>query len=99
MQPLAAALRVHNMIMSGGLDHALDVLTLDNFTSAVTGFRYLRLYEAANLIESARETASDDTLREEFDARYDSLVPSDQTIGDHFEAVRADHPDDFAPTG
>jgi len=31
------------MIMSGGLDHALDVLTPEDFVSAEGGFRYLQL--------------------------------------------------------
>lgn len=39
------------MIMSGGLDHALDVLAPEDFASAAGGFRYLQLRDVAKLVE------------------------------------------------
>ncbi len=93
---LAAALRLHSMIMSGGLDHALDVLTPEDFAAAASGFRYLQLSDAAELVEQAQGTPSDDLLGELND-RYNTLIPRDQVIGDHLEAVLQQRPDDFAP--
>jgi hypothetical protein len=93
---LAAALRLHNMIMNGGLDHALDVLTPEDFAAAASGFRYLRLSDAAELVEQAQDTAGDDQL-EELNARYNALIPRDQVIGDHLEAVLQQRPGDFGP--
>jgi hypothetical protein len=93
---LSATLRLHNMIMSGGLDHALDVLTPEDFASAADGFRYLQLSDVAELVERAQDGPSDDLL-EEFDARYSALIPRDQVIGDQLEALLQQRPDDFAP--
>jgi hypothetical protein len=84
------------MIMSGGLDHALDVLTPEDFASAAGGFRYLQLSDVADLVEQAQDAPSDDIL-EELDARYSALVPRDQVISDQFEALLQQRPDDFAP--
>ena len=50
---LAHALRLHGLVMSGGLDHALDVLTPEDFASAADGFRYLRLDHVAGLVSDA----------------------------------------------
>jgi len=93
---LAAALRLHNMIMNGGLDHALNVLTPEDLASAASGFRYLQLSDVAELVEQAQGAPSDDFL-EELDARYSALIPRDQVIGDQFEALLQQRPDDFAP--
>jgi hypothetical protein len=93
---LAAALRLHNMIMSGGLDHALDILTPEDFASAANGFRYLQLTDVAELVEQAQHAPSNDLL-EDLDARYSALIPRDQVIGDQLQAVLQQRPDDFAP--
>lgn len=69
-------LRLHDMIMSGGLDHALDVLTSEDFAPAAGGFRYLQLNDVAELVEQARGAPSDH-LAEEPDARYSALIPQD----------------------
>src|SRR5262245_65467162 len=82
---LSAALRLHNMIMNGGLDHALDVLTAEDFASAADGFRYLQLSDVAELVEQA-QAAPGDELLEQLDARYNALIPRDQVIGEKFEA-------------
>ena len=84
------------MIMSGGLDHALGVLTPEDFASAAGGFRYLQLSDVAELVEQAQGTPSDDLL-DELDARYSALIPRDQVIGDQFEALLQQRPGDFAP--
>jgi hypothetical protein len=93
---LAAALRLHNMIMSGGLDYALDVLTPEDFASAASGFRYLQLSDVAELVEQAQGAPGDDLL-EELDTRYSTLIPQDQVIVDQFQALLQQRPDDFAP--
>jgi hypothetical protein len=36
------------------LDHALDVLTPEDFASAASGFRYLQLSDVAELVEQAQ---------------------------------------------
>ena len=89
-------LRLHDMIMSGGLDHALDVLTPEDFASAAGGFRYLQLSDVAELVEQVQGAPGDDLL-EELDARYSALIPRDQVIGDQFEALLQQRPGDFTP--
>lgn len=93
---LSAVLRLHGMIMNGGLDHALDVLTPEDFASAAGGFRYLQLSGVAELVEQAQAAPGGDLL-EELDARYSALVPRDQVIGDQFEALLRQRPGDFTP--
>jgi hypothetical protein len=93
---LSAALLLHNAIMSGGLDHALDVLTPEDFASAASGFRYLQLSDVAELLELAQDAPTGDLL-EQLDARYSALIPRDQVISDQFEALLHERPDDFAP--
>jgi len=94
---LSAALRFHNMVMSGGLDHAHDMLSPEDFASAADGFRYLQLSDVAELVDQARHAPGDDDLLDELDARYGALIPRDQVIGDQFEALLQQRPDDFAP--
>ena len=84
------------MIMSGGLDHALDVLTPEDFASAADGFRYLQLNDVAELVEQAKGAPSDH-LAEELDARYSAVIPQDHVISDRLEALLQQRPDDFAP--
>lgn len=96
---LSSALRFHGMVMSGGLDHALDVLTTDEIAAAADSYRYLQLGPVADLIARAQAAfgRADDDALEQLDDEYDDLVPEEQTLGDHFEAALATHPEDFAP--
>lgn len=89
---LSAALRLHAMVMSGGLDHALDVLTAEEFASAADGFRYLRLGDVAELVEHAHDAAGDDDLLEKLEDRYSALIPCDHVIGDQFDAYYGNVP-------
>lgn len=84
------------MIMSGGLDHALDVLTPEDFASAAGGFRYLQLSDAAELVEQALAASEDGVV--ELDARHSALIPRDEVIGRQFAALLQQRPSDFAPT-
>jgi len=48
---LASLLRVHGMIMSGGIEHALDTLTQQQYKVGVEGYRYFGLLGAAIVLE------------------------------------------------
>lgn len=96
---LSSAMAFHNMVMSGGFDHAFDVLTPDQIAEASNGYRYLKFDSVAELIDrvpAALDAALDDQI-EELEARYAALVPQDQTLADHFEAALRERPEDFAP--
>ena len=83
--------------MSGGLDHALDVLTPEDFASAADGFRYLRLDHVAGLVSDALSGAREDGLLEALDARYNELIPRDAVIDDQLGILLTERPADFAP--
>jgi hypothetical protein len=96
---LSSALAFHNMVMSGGIDHAFDVLTTDQIAAAADGYRYLHLEPIADLIGQAPAALSeeDDDTIEELDDEYNELVPPDQTLVDRFETALQHSPEDFAP--
>lgn len=91
---LSAVLRLHSAIMSGGLEHAADVLPPEAFAAAADGFRYLGMTEAADLVAQPELLEED---LDDLDDRYDALIPRDQVIVTHFETLLHQHPDDFAP--
>ena len=96
---LSSALAFHNMVMSGGIDHAFDVLTSDQIAAAADGYRYLELQPIADLIGHvpAAIADEDDDRIEELDNEYGELVPLDQTLVERFEAALQRSPEDFAP--
>jgi len=98
---LSTVLSFHSLVMNGGLDHALDMLTPDDLRAAVDGYRYLGMDSVAiaEVVRGATAALSDedDDLLDELGARYDDLA-SDETIDHRFAALTTLRPDDFAPT-
>jgi hypothetical protein len=96
---LASALRLHGMVMSGGLDHACEVLDRDMVAAAVSGFRYLGADDAAELVESVEAllaSGADDQI-EQANRRYDELIPADSRLSDLATVRMREAPGDFAP--
>ena len=92
---LAALLSLHGMAMNGGLDHAVDVLSAEQFHAAIDGFRYFGLIEMAVMLSHAI-SANDEEL-ERLDTEYGKLVPTDSTLGNAFEETFRVSPDAFSP--
>ena len=92
---LSALLAVHGMFMNGGVDHALEVLSEDEYEAGIQGFRYFGLPAVASVLEAARGCEPDD--RERFDQEYGVVVPNDAVLGTAFEAAFAFQPGSFAP--
>jgi len=97
-QALSAVVRFHGMLMNGGIDHALDVLTDPDIQAAAEGFHYLGADNVRNLLLHAhRQTATDDDFEDQFDDAYTQLIPSDERLADLFHDQLAAAPQDFAP--
>jgi hypothetical protein len=91
---LADLLLAHGMIMNGGVGHALEVLSSDEFAAALDGYRFFGLNAVASLLEYTANAAEDEV--NQADACYGELIPSDQTIVDCFEAFYHSSPKAFA---
>ena len=104
---LAALLAFHGIAMNGGVLHSVEFHSEAAIESALAGYRYFGLQEAAAVVEWTRtmhresDLDADDDLAEsveiEADDRYSAAVPSDATIVDAFEAFRREHPAAFSP--
>ena len=93
---LAAMLRCHNAVMSGGMAFAVtDSLTPEEIASGLAGFEYFGLIEAARVFGEAT-TASDEEL-DQLDVAYDALVPTDQVLVRSFEGKFNAEPEQFGP--
>lgn len=94
---LAALLLLHGMVMNGGIDHALEVLSSSEYALAVQGFRYFGHEEAASVLEEA--TGSMRPRLEQLDEQYGMIVPSDSTLMQAFQIKLLESPDAFTPVG
>src|SRR4051794_38732543 len=99
---LAGLLRAHGMFCSGGLTHAVEMLSAEQIREAIEGFRYFGLTEASSLLEDAvapgnSDDASLDAVFDDLDERYGSIVPTDETLAARFRERLVETPGDFAP--
>lgn len=90
---LAALLVAHGLVMNGGVAHAVEVLSTDDFRAAVEGFRFFGFHELTNLLQQAASGAVDETNADE---RYAAVIPTDSTLFDRFVAIYATSPSLFA---
>jgi hypothetical protein len=89
---LAALLRLHGLVMNGGVHHALEVLSRDEIRAAISGFEFFSLTPVGRLLEVAR------TLDEEAANRqYWAFIPDDDAINGRFRVTFRSSPHAFAP--
>ncbi len=81
--------------MNGGIGHAFDVLTPEELTLGIRGYRYFGFAEVAAMLERAAELSEEQ--QELLDPKYWDLVPADSSLGAAFEAVFQATPERFAP--
>lgn len=102
---LSSVLDLHNLAMSGGLLDAVERLTPVQLEAAQTGYRWLRLEPAADVVAMVRrevdagaldddDRAGDLELRAE--DKYGQAIPTDQTLVDAFRTRLAEEPNSFA---
>jgi len=102
---LADLLRLHSLVMSGGVLHALEMCTPDEVAAAAHGFSYFELEEAADVLRWVQDEAKSHDPDGEFDfwealeldanARYDAAVPTDAVIGAAFRADFERRPENY----
>jgi hypothetical protein len=104
---LAAALRLHSLTMSGGLVDAIGSLRTAELDAAESGYRWLGLDMAAQVVAIVRSEighgALDDDERAESlelraDEGYTQAIPTDQALVNAFQARFFDDPQAFAST-
>jgi hypothetical protein len=91
---LASLLFVHGYVMNGGISHLVEGMRAEQILSGAKGFRYFGLEDVASLLEAV---ARGSTGPEEANQIYGSLVPSDGTLMQQFEAFYRSSPGAFAP--
>ena len=91
---LAALLLAHGMIMNGGVDHALEALSKEQYAAAVRGFRYFGLSEAAAVLEKAAAGVPDAAA---LDVEYGRVVSDDGRLVHAFRLKLVASPEAFAP--
>jgi hypothetical protein len=98
---LSALLRVHGLVMNGGVLHAVECLTPTEIEEAASAYQFFRFDAAARLLVQARLTAeSAHSLSENeglLDSDYHRLIPDDSKLYARFDEHRCSHPQDFAP--
>ena len=92
---LADLLLAHGMVMNGGVGHAVEVLSLEEFLAALSGFRFFGFDEVALLLEGALRASEQD--HELADQSYERLIPDDQVLVKRFESYYRHSPEAFAP--
>ena len=92
---LASLLLFHGMAMNGGIGHAVEALTRDEFDAGVRGYQYFGL-DAVALVVGRAVGANDDEM-ESLDYEYGALVPDDATLVAAFEKHLTSFPESFSP--
>jgi hypothetical protein len=104
---LSAVLRLHGLAMSGGLLDAVARLTETQLDAAESGYRWLGLPTAGQVVADirceVRAGALDDDdraeiLEHEADQRYAEIIPADDTLAGAFRRRLAEEPVAFAST-
>ena len=100
---LADALRVHGLVMNGGVHHAVEVVGEAGVRAAVVGFEYFELQAIGDLL---RAVLYDPRLREwtedtedEANRQYWEVLPDDSKLVERFEMAFRAKPEDFAGIG
>jgi hypothetical protein len=93
-QALASLLRAHNLVMNGGVLHALECLSQAEIDAAKDGFNYFGLLEAADLLDKSVEDSEETEKR--LNQQYRAAVPSDQTIVQAFRVKLLATPEVFS---
>ncbi|HVY05544.1 MAG TPA: hypothetical protein VHB46_06170 [Burkholderiales bacterium] len=92
---MAAALAAHGLVMNGGVEHTLGILTEAQLLAAIQGFRYFGMNAAARVFETALAARGIDS--NVHDRSYWEAVPNDEAIVRAFESKYQSSPNAFAP--
>ena len=91
----------HGYIMNGGVLHAVECLTPNALSDAMSGYRYYGLDVIVSLLLRARlilETNENLGLQEsQLDRSYTSIIQTDSWLSQRFKAHMALNPSEYAP--
>jgi len=97
---LADALKIHGLVMNGGVHHAVECVGPAEVRAAASGFEYFGLRTIAELL---REVTSDSKLHDwnedteaEANRRYWEMLPNDDVLAARFAELFQSRPGDFA---
>lgn len=93
---LAALLYLHGMVMNGGIDHAVEVLSPEEYTSALNGYRYFGFEQVAKVLESASVVTTESQI-EHLNKQYGEAVPNDSALMNAFQVKLQASPEAFTP--
>ena len=98
---LAEVLHAHGLAMNGGVLHVVELMTTEELSDAVAGYRFFGLDGVASLLLRSRRIflagGSLGRHEQELDSEYVHMIPSDNSLGDRFEDRLKSSPSDFAP--
>jgi hypothetical protein len=92
---LAALLRVHGLIMNGGVQHAAETISPADISAAAEGFLFFGFEDVAMLLREVVE--SNDLDAELADKAYTEVISSEQVLSERFREVLSSRPHAFAP--
>ncbi|TWT61264.1 hypothetical protein [Rubinisphaera italica] len=98
---LSSLLYAHGLVSNGGVLHAVEIMTSDEFSEAQEGYRFFDLDAVASLLSHAKyffdlgERLSEHECR--LNNEYLKLVPDDSLLSQHFELRFNTNPWEFAP--
>jgi hypothetical protein len=97
---LAALLRMHGLIMNGGVFHAVEVLDEDAVNGAIAGYEFYGLGAVKDVLTRASDLMRRDANLDEheilLDSDYTKIIPEDSSLVAAFEKRYATNPKDFA---
>jgi hypothetical protein len=97
---LTDMLRVHGLIMNGGVLHAVEILTASELCDSEAGYCFYGLDAVASLLSRGRAIfEADKDLGEherQLDAEYAGLIPSDNSLYERFVQRLNSMPGEFA---
>ena len=98
---LRDALRVHGLVMNGGVHHAVEAVDEADVLAAAIGFEYFELQGVSDLLRAVlgdpRLREWNDETEEEANRRYWEVLPDDRELVRRFELAFSRKPKDFAP--
>jgi hypothetical protein len=97
---LADMVRLHGLIMNGGVQHALEHSDGDEWARGISGYQFFRLLPVAALLlrAASKPSVTDmESMLDDIDGEYTSLVPTDQALESVFHQVLDERPELFAP--
>ena len=98
---LADALRVHGLVMNGGVHHAVEVVGELEVQAAVAGFEYFGLHAIGEVLRRVQHDPKlrkwSDATEEEANRLYWAALPDDGELVARFERRFRDKPADFEP--